>query len=260
MKANIVIFTLILNFVSFAKGKTKVTWLGQAATLIETKSGKKILIDPFIYSNPKTPESFKKDDLYKDIDLILITHGHGDHVGDFKKIMELSPKSKISMNADMGNVMINLNQFPKERYQPLNKSGEFIPFGDQTKVIMVRAEHSSSVNVDGKIHYGGEPVGFIIQDGRKSIYHAGDTGVFGDMKMIGSYYKIDLALVPIGGNYTMGPKEAAYAIDELLKPKMVTPIHYGTFPILTGTPKEFKKNLKTKRILKVINPGDSITL
>ena len=207
----------------------------------------------------KTKE-FKKDELYKDIDLVLITHGHGDHVGDYKKILELSPKAKISMNADMGNVLIGLKQFDKSRYFPLNKSGEIMPFGDKTKVIMVRAEHSSSVKVDNELHYGGEPVGFIIEfsDGKK-FYHAGDTGVFGDMKMLGSYYKIDLAFLPIGGNYTMGPKEAAYAVD-LLNPKMVTPIHFGTFPILKGTPKEFESHLKNKKKLKVIAPGESISL
>ena len=258
MKSIVFTLSIVLSFGSFAK--TKITWLGQATTLIETSAGKKILIDPFIYNNPKTPKKFKNDDLYKNIDLILITHGHGDHIGDYKKILKLSPKARISMNADMGNVLIGLKQFSKDRYQPLNKSGEFVPFADSTKVIMVRAEHSSSVKVDNEIHYGGEPVGFIIKDNGKTFYHAGDTGVFGDMKMIGSYYKIDLAFVPIGGNYTMGPKEAAYAIDELLKPKMVTPIHYGTFPILKGTSGQFKSYLKDRKRLNVIQPGESITL
>jgi L-ascorbate metabolism protein UlaG (beta-lactamase superfamily) len=250
-------FFLVLS----AYAKTDLTWLGQAAFRIVTPEGKHILIDPFIFSNPKTPKKFKDEKLYKNIDLILITHGHGDHVGDFKKIMELSPKAKISMNADMANVMMTNKMIDPKRYFPLNKSGEVNPFSDKTKVIMVRAEHSSSLKIDGKAHYGGEPVGFVIQfSNGKSVYHAGDTGVFGDMKMIGSYYRPDLALVPIGGSYTMGPKEAAYAVDELLKPKTVIPMHYGTFPILKGSPEEFKTHLKHKSILKVIGPGDQVKL
>jgi L-ascorbate metabolism protein UlaG (beta-lactamase superfamily) len=246
---------------SLVQAKTSITWLGQAATLIETDEGKKILIDPFIFNNPKTPKKFKNEDLYKNIDLILITHGHGDHLGDYKKILSLSPKSKIIMNADMGNVLISQKQFSKERFHPLNKSGEVSPLGKAVKVIMVRAEHSSSVKINEKIHYGGEPVGYVLEfsDGKK-LYHAGDTGVFQDMKLIGDYYKIDLALVPIGGNYTMGPKEAAFAINNLLKPKKVIPIHYGTFPILTGIPEEFKKELKDKTPLLILEPGDETKL
>ncbi|WP_127716859.1 metal-dependent hydrolase [Halobacteriovorax sp. HLS] len=250
----------LMLFVSTAMA-TEVTWLGQAAFLIKTNEGKRILIDPFIFSNPKTPASFKDEKLYKNIDLILLTHGHGDHVGDFKKIMELSPNSKISMNADMGNVMLANGLITKDRYFPLNKSGEILPFEDKTKVIMVRAEHSSSLKIEGKVHYGGEPVGYVIQfSNGKSLYHAGDTGVFGDMKMIGSYYRPDLALLPIGGNYTMGPKEAAFAIDNFIKPKVVVPMHYGTFPILKGTPSQLKGYLKNKKVLNVIDPGQKVTL
>ena len=247
-----------LLMISYANSN-EVTWLGQAAFKIKTTEGKVILIDPFIFSNPKTPKKFKNEDLYKNIDLILLTHGHGDHVGDYKRIMELSPKSRISMNADMANVMAANKLIDKSRYFPLNKSGELFPFNDKIKVSMVRAEHSSSLKIEGKVHYGGEPVGYIIKfSNGKSLYHAGDTGVFGDMKLIGSYYKPDLALLPIGGSYTMGPKEAAFAIDELIKPKMVIPMHYGTFPILKGTPAELKKFLKNKKVLKVIEPGEMV--
>jgi L-ascorbate metabolism protein UlaG (beta-lactamase superfamily) len=241
--------------------KNKIQWLGQAATLITTNEGKKILIDPFIYNNPKTPKKYKDDKFYKDIDLILITHGHGDHVGSLTKIIELSPKSKISMNADLAKVMMNKKQFTNDRYIPLNKSGKINPFDDKTEINMVKAEHSSAVEINGEVHYGGEPVGYVIKfSNGESFYHAGDTGVFGDMKMIGEYYKINTAFIPIGGSYTMGPKEAAYAIDTLLKPKIVVPIHYGTFPALKGTPEEFKKHLKTKKLLKVISPGESVSI
>ena len=161
----------------------------------------------------------------------------------------------------MANVMMGNDMLDAKKYFPLNKSGELRPFSDETKVIMVRAEHSSSLKIKGEFHYGGEPVGFILKfSNGKTLYHAGDTGVFGDMKMIGSYYRPDLALVPIGGSYTMGPKEAAYAVDELLRPGKVIPIHYGTFPILKGTPAEFNQHLKNKKNLKIINPGDMVEL
>ena len=250
------IFLISLSTLSFAK--TQITWLGQAATLIKTEDNKLILIDPFIYNNPTTPEAFKKDDLYKNIDLLLITHGHGDHMGEYKKILKLSPNAKIIMNADMASMLIGEKQIQKERYLPLNKSGSVSPLGKSVKVTMVRAEHSSGVTLGGKVHYGGEPVGYILTfaDGKK-LYHAGDTGLFQDMEFIGSYFKPDLAMLPIGGSYTMGPTEAAYAIEKMIKPKMTIPVHYGTFPILSGSPEELLKALKksTREKVKVLKPG-----
>ena len=166
------------------------------------------------------------------------------------------------MNADMANVLMSKGKLDKKKYTPLNKLGIFNPFiMDKTEVNMVRAEHSSSAKIGDDIHYGGEPVGYVLRfSNGKTLYHAGDTGVFGDMKMIGEYYKIDLALLPIGGSYTMGPKEAAYAINEYLKPKQILPIHYGTFPALKGTPAELKKYLKKKKRMLSVAPGESVTL
>lgn len=260
MKFIFITLVLTLFFSSFAFAN-KITWLGQASLLIKTKQGKKILIDPFIYNNPKTPKEFKDDKKYKDIDLVLVTHGHGDHLGDFEKILKLSPKAKVSMNADMAKVLINIGKLDKEKYLPLNKSGVLNLFDNKLKVTMVRAEHSSALEINGDVHYGGEPVGYVLEfSNGRTLYHAGDTGVFGDMKMIGSYFELDVAMVPIGGSYTMGPKEAAYAVDKLIKPKLIIPIHYGTFPALKGTTEDFKKHLINKKILKVIEPGESFTM
>ena len=147
------------------------------------------------------------------------------------------------MNADLGQSFRTLGIVPNEQLIRFNKSGPIKPLGDGITVTMVRAEHSSEyVFTDpatGKkrVVPGGEPAGYIIEleDG-KSLYHAGDTGVFADMAFIGSYYKPDLALLPIGGHFTMDPTHAAYAVKELLKTKQVVPMHYGTFPPLKGTP------------------------
>ena len=251
------ILFLLISFNTFAK--TEMTWLGQSAVLIKTPKAK-LLIDPFIFSNPITPTKFKDEKLYKDIDLILITHAHGDHMGDYKKIMKLSPKAKLVVNPDLGSVLVAKKQITKDQFLPINKSGEITPLEDDIVIAMVKAEHSSAVTINGEVLYGGEPGGFIIKIGKNTIYHAGDTGVFKDMEYINNYYKPTVSLLPIGGTYTMGPKEAAYSVNKFIKSKIVIPIHFGTFPLLKGTPAEFKKYLKKKKSLKVMEPGESIKL
>ena len=148
----------------------------------------------------------------------------------------------------------------------MNKSGTIMPLGPGIKITMVRAEHSSElVHKDAatgkdEIHVGGEPVGFVIElENGFKIYHAGDTGLFGDMKLIGDYYKPDLVLIPIGGHFTMDPKDAAYATREWLKPRFAIPIHYATFPPLKGTPQEYMQALgQTSTKVFPINPGDKL--
>ena len=236
-------------------------WYGQSAFKLTTDSGKVIVIDPFLLKNPKTPEELKDLKKLGKVDLILVTHGHFDHTADVPALAEMTG-AKVGMNADMGSVYSSIGLVPEEQLIRWNKSGTITPIGKDIKITMVRAEHSSTVSFGGKVHSGGEPVGYIIEleDGYK-IYHSGDTGVFGDMKMIGEYYKPDLALVCIGGWFTMGPVEAAYGMKHLMKPKMVMPMHYGTFPPLKGTPAEFIKALGDAPIkVKVMQPGDSMKL
>jgi L-ascorbate metabolism protein UlaG (beta-lactamase superfamily) len=238
-------------------------WFGQSAFKITTPGGKVILIDPFITKNPKTPAEFKDLSKLGKIDLILVTHGHGDHTGDSAQLSKMSG-AKVAMNADMGHSFAELGWVPYDRLIGFNKSGPIMPIGKDIRITMVHAEHSSNiVHTDPAtkkktVHPGGEPCGYIIElENGFKIYHAGDTGVFSDMKFIGEYYKPDLALLPIGGHYTMDPTHAAYAVRNLLKVSQVMPMHYGTFPPLKGTPGEFKKQLAgyDTRVI-VMQPGE----
>lgn len=245
---------------------TELQWFGQAAVKITTSGGKVIIIDPFITNNPKTPEALKDLTKLGKIDLILVTHGHGDHVGDTAELAAMTG-AKVAMNADMGQTFRTLGIVPSEQLIRFNKSGPIKPLGDDITITMVRAEHSSEVvhtdpaTGQKSVHPGGEPAGYIVElENGFKLYHAGDTGVFADMKFIGEYYDPDMALLPIGGHFTMDPAHAAYAVKNLLKTKTVIPIHYGTFPPLKGTPEQFQAALgdfPTKVI--VMQPGDKQT-
>lgn len=236
-------------------------WFGQAAFKLTTESGKVIVIDPFLLKNPKTPEELKDLKALGKVDLILVTHGHFDHTADVRELAEITG-AKVGMNADMGSVYTSLGLLPEDQVLRWNKSGTVKPIDDNIKITMVRAEHSSTVTHDGAVHAGGEPVGYVIElENGYKIYHSGDTGVFGDMKLIGEYYKPDLALVCIGGWFTMGPEDAAYAMGSLMQPKMVVPMHYGTFPPLKGTPVEMIDALGDSPVkVKVMDPGEILSL
>jgi L-ascorbate metabolism protein UlaG (beta-lactamase superfamily) len=249
-----------------AQAKTEVHWLGQAATKITTPSGKVIVIDPFLTNNPKTPPAFKKLDALGKVDVILVTHGHGDHTGDVKALAELTGATVLGP-AGLIATMIELGWVSAEKGVRFGKGGRVQPMGPQITITQVRAEHSSEVTVTdpatkkSTTYPGGEPCGFIIEvENGFKLYHMGDTGLFGDMRLIADYYKPDLLLIPIGGHFVMDPRDAAHATREFLKPKFAIPIHYATFPVLKGTPQEYQQHLgQTSTQVFPISPGDKLT-
>jgi len=246
-------------------GKAELLWLGQAAWRITTPGGKVIVIDPWLTQNPKTPPDYKDLAKLGKVDLILITHGHGDHVGDVKALAAMT-NAKVYGPAGLIATLIDLGWVSPEQGVRFGKGGKVQPLGPQITITQTRAEHSSEVTTTdpttkkSTTYPGGEPAGFIIElENGFKIYHMGDTGLFGDMKLIGEYYKPDLILMPIGGHFVMDPKDAAYATKELLKPKFVIPMHYGTTPVLKGTPQEYLAALgQTSTKVFVMNPGDKI--
>jgi L-ascorbate metabolism protein UlaG (beta-lactamase superfamily) len=208
------------------------------------------------------------------VDLILVTHGHSDHVGTVGRTdgscdaAELAKRTgaKVFGPAGLIQTMIDIGWLTAEQGVRFGKGGKVQPLGPQITITQVRAEHSSELTTTDPAtkktttHPGGEPAGFIVQlENGFKLYHMGDTGLFGDMKLIADYYKPDLILMPIGGHFVMDPQDAAYATREWLKPKFVIPIHYGTFPVLKGTPQEYMAALgQTTTKVFPINPGDRL--
>jgi len=245
--------------------KAELMWLGQSAFRLTTPSGKVIMIDPWLKPNPKTPVEYKTLENLGKIDLILVTHGHFDHISD-APALALMNKARVYAPGDLNQTLTVLGVLPPELLPRMNKSGSITPFADVPglKITMVKAEHSSlyvwknPASGKDEVHVGGEPVGFIIElENGVKIYHMGDTGLFMDMKFIGEYYKPDVLLIPIGGNFTMGPVDAAYATREWLKPKTAIPMHYGTNPLNQGTPQQYQQALgQTATKVLALQPGE----
>jgi L-ascorbate metabolism protein UlaG (beta-lactamase superfamily) len=230
----------------------KLTWLGHSTFLMETPRGSKILVDPWVNGNPATPPNRKSFDK---IDVILCTHGHGDHIGDAVPLIKKHNPQAVGVYE----LCLWLQKKGAQRIAPMNKGGTQ-EIGD-IRVTMVHADHSCGIEDEGEIIYGGEPCGYVIEfENGLKIYHAGDTNVFGDMSIIRELYQPELVMLPIGDVFTMGPREAVYAC-RLLKPKVVIPMHFGTFPMLTGTPGEVERGIQEVggMALKVLKPGDTLS-
>jgi L-ascorbate metabolism protein UlaG (beta-lactamase superfamily) len=253
---------LLTTSVAAQTPKIEVLWLGQAAFRITTPGSKVIVTDPWLVNNPLTPAEYKNLDKLGKVDLILVSHGHTDHVADAPA---LAKKNNIPMYApgDLNMALTTLGVLPAAQLPRFNKSGRITPVPG-IKVTQTHAEHSSvyvwNNPASGKdeTHPGGEPVGFIIElENGFRIWHMGDTGMFGDMKWIGEYYKPDLVLIPIGGHFTMDPVDAAFALKEWIKPKYVIPMHYGANPLAKGTAAELVQALGTTNFkVLVLKPGE----
>lgn len=228
--------------------EVRITWLGHAAFLL--KAEQKVLIDPFISGNPKAPCS--PEELNPDI--IAVTHGHRDHLGDTIEIGKRTGCRIVSIH-EVANYIKSKGVFA----EGMNKGGEVNI--ECVSLTMTEALHSSSIDASGFRFDGGCPAGFVIGIGGHSIYHAGDTGVFGDMQLIAELYEPEVALLPIGGRFTMGIKEAVKAV-ELIRPQIVVPMHYNTFDVIKQDPEEFKRAVEAKVDTKVVimKPGETITL
>ena len=228
----------------------QITWLGHAAFEIRFESGEVLLLDPWIEGNPAYPEKHK----IQKADAIAVSHGHGDHLGGVVPLAKQFGSKVFAMVEVAGwcaaKGVSNTVGF--------NKGGT-VDLGF-VKLTMTHALHSSSIQDGDKMLYGGEAAGFILtlKDGRRA-YFAGDTSVFSEMALYADIYHPELAFLPIGDHYTMGPEEAAYA-GRLLKVKQIIPMHYGTFPILTGRPEQLEEKLSGSGI-QVLNlkPGQLVS-
>jgi len=255
----------------FANGafgqQIEVLWLGHSAFRITSTTGKLIVIDPFLTTNPRTPAKYKDLAALGKVDLILVTHGHRDHIHDLVELAKLSGAIVVA-NQGLTNKLVALGLLDGSKTIHMDMGGTVSPLGPAIKVHMVPAEHTSMVDMkDLKPDWTGlnfvdvgAPVGYVIEfENGFKIYHTGDTDVFGDMALIGRRYKPDLALVCIGGHFTMDPEGAAFALREYIKPKQVIPMHYGTFPVINRTPAELKAALGNAPIKVLeVKPGEAV--
>ena len=246
--------------------KTQLTWYGQSAFKIVTPSSKVLLVDPWL-TNPVFEKA--KDELaaLKHVDLILVTHGHSDHVGDAVEIGKRT-RAKLVATFDLSAAIVSALGYPSDLADMEttgHMGGTLTLFGGEVAVTFVPAWHGSAVSKEETAPpvYAGTPAGLVIalRDG-PTIYDTGDTDLFSDMALVSRFHTIDAMLVCIGDHFTMGPARAAEAV-KLVNPRTVIPMHYGTFPALTGTPEAFEAELTERKIrvqVRVMKVGETLAL
>jgi len=228
----------------------ELTWYGHATFLLQTPGGKRVLFDPWFDGNPACPDGADPGD----VDIMLLSHGHDDHIASAVPIANAKHPDTVIAIVEL---CAYLSGQGVENLSPGNKGGTQDVGG--IKVTFVHADHSSStVDDSGRPIYLGEPCGLMVElESGSTIYFAGDTAVFGDMQLLGELYRPDVAMLPIGDHFTMGPREAAKAI-ELLGVKTVVPMHYGTFPLLTGTPEKLRELCGSELEILTAEPGGTV--
>lgn len=240
----LVFFVGLVSAVNAGAAETaKVTWYGHAAFKVVTPGGKVLLVDPWI-SNPANPNAKKDLEGLQKVDLIFLTHGHTDHIGDSVEIAKKTG-AKLVATFDLQKAMAAYKGFPEKQIDRATAGsfgGQITLLGGEVTVLFVPAVHGGSMDTPNGPVYAGEPGGFLISiAGGPRIYHTGDTDLFSDMALLKG--QVDIMLLCIGDKFTMGPVRAARSVD-LVRPGMAVPMHFGTFPALTGTPEEFRKELR----------------
>ena len=246
----------------------EVLWLGHSTFRITSVTGKVIVIDPFVTTNQRTPPKYRNLEALGKVDLILVTHAHRDHIFDLPALAKLTGATVVA-NYDLANMLVATGMLEGLKSPiAMNKGGTISPIGPGIKVHMVPAEHSSALEMPlykpdwtgPRFVEGGVPVGYVIElENGFKIYDTGDTDVFSDMALIGRRFKPDLALVCIGGHFTMDPEQAAFALREYIKPKQVIPMHYGTFPVINHDPAELRAALGRSAIKMIdVKPGEPL--